>query len=404
MDGNEEYNKNNYERRPLDDVIEAGPPVNPLRFPQPIYHPGRRVARVLVYSDISGEYIEAENVLFRVFGGHDDDSALQKVEIAYWKIPQKKRIKTLLGYIDICHILRRCQDERSSDDDDSSDNDDTSEEEEITFQLTPEVVAVKAHSWELVRKWNGRHAENPLNEISAMQLLGANHPNVLGCHEVLFDGEYMNVVMPYCTSGDLLQLISSHKIKRPKFHGFQENEARYWFKQLLEGISHFQKNGICHRDLSPENIVIDEQTRSLIIDMGMCIRIPFSDPMSNELHKLTDAQHGTKRRLILPQVQCGKLRYMCPEIYCNQEPFDGFAADMWTAGTILLFMLTGTAYKQPFDPYFKCVTRDLPRLLREFKISISPLACHLIQNLLLVDHRMRLTLEEAMEHSWFEET
>ena len=394
-----------YDRRPLDDVLEAGPPANPLNFPPPKYERGRRAERVLVNCPVSDEILEARNVLFLVTGtGRNDEDLLQNVDTAYWKVPDKKRIKIHFGYIEICHVLKRCQDDNSSSDSDSDSDSysDASDEKDITFELTDGIVAVKSHSWNLVRQWHGRHAENPLNEISAMQLLGSNHPNVMGCHEVLFDGEFLNVIMPYCNGGDLLQRMSTHKHINPKANGLSEREARFWFKQLLDGISHFQKNGICHRDLSPENIMIDEQSRSLIIDMGMCLRIPYSDPFSNDPDAVTSAEKGESRRLLSPQQPCGKLRYMCPEIFMNKDPFDGFAVDMWTAGTILLFMLTGTAYKQPFDPFFKCITKDLPRLLREFKIPISPLACHLIQNLLLIDPRMRITLEEALEHPWFD--
>jgi serine/threonine protein kinase len=62
--------------------------------------------------------------------------------------------------------------------------------------------------------------------------------------------------------------------------------------------------------------------------------------------RTTTISRGIIRRLIKPQGQCGKLRYMSPEIFVNREPFDGYAIDMWTCGTILFFMLTGSAYQQ----------------------------------------------------------
>ena len=48
---------------------------------------------------------------------------------------------------------------------------------------------------------------------------------------------------------------------------------------------------ICHRDLSPENFIILEN-RSLVIDFGMCLRIPYS---------------GAGMHLTRPQPRCGKL-------------------------------------------------------------------------------------------------
>ena len=60
--------------------------------------------------------------------------------------------------------------------------------------------------------------------------------------------------------------------------------------------------GVCHRDLSPENIMIDNDN-SLIIDMGMAIQIPYTNP--NTTNEVTDIVNGSEKRLIAPQGACG---------------------------------------------------------------------------------------------------
>merc|ERR1712226_1688672 len=103
-------------------------------------------------------------------------------------------------------------------------------------------------------------------------------------------------------------------------------------------------SGICHRDLSPENVMMDHN-RCLVIDFGMCLRVPYVDPQSGQV---TDISRGTRRRLLTPQGACGKLPYMSPEIYKNRHAFDGELADVWTAGTILFCMLSGNrSYQRP---------------------------------------------------------
>jgi hypothetical protein len=51
--------------------------------------------------------------------------------------------------------------------------------------------------------------------------------------------------------------------------------------------------------------MIDENN-ALIIDMGMAIRVPYTDPTNPT--NVTDITGGTQRRLILPQGTCGKVR------------------------------------------------------------------------------------------------
>lgn len=65
-----------------------------------------------------------------------------------------------------------------------------------------------------------------------------------------------------------------------------------------------QKRGITHRDLSLENILIDENTHCIVIDLGMCLRVPFSSPYGP--NTTCDASFGTLRLPILPQGLCGK--------------------------------------------------------------------------------------------------
>ena len=97
----------NIEPRPLDDVIQAGPPADPEKFPVPLYDRGRR-ARVLVYDPCTGEHHTAHNVLFKDHSTRKTsffevdsakEEALHKVSIAYWKVPDKQPITTIMGHL-----------------------------------------------------------------------------------------------------------------------------------------------------------------------------------------------------------------------------------------------------------------------------------------------------------------
>lgn len=341
--------------------------------------------KVLLYNPDDGKYYEGSNVLFSC----DFEEAVGDETVAYLPVPEKVRISTIMGYLEICYALKRYFPPPDSIE---------GQNQSIIFQRTGEIFAVKAYSWQKTLKFKGKLAEDPMSEIAAMQILGCEHPNVLGCVEVLFDGSFLYAILPYCDSGDLFQRVEFWRKKNPGGKGgLPEVEARYWFVQLLNGLQYLQVHGICHRDLSPENVMINSDSKSLIIDMGMCILIPYTYDYGDEV---TDARNGSIRRLILPQVQCGKKRYMSPEIFLNRDPFDGFAVDIWSAGTILFFMLTGASYQQPFDPFFQYMTSDIQKLMAAIKMDISALALHLVQNMLTINPRERYTLEEVLNHPW----
>jgi len=85
--------------------------------------------------------------------------------------------------------------------------------------------------------------------------------------------------------------------------------------------------GVSYRDSSLENLLVHKD-RILIIDMGMCLRVPI-DNISGWGY------------LFLPQGMCGKWHYMSPEVCKNQLLFDGPAVDLWAVGIILFLMLLG---------------------------------------------------------------
>lgn len=390
-----------HRRRPYDLVVEAGPPADPITFPQPQIFRGRR-GEVCCYNPRTQDHEMAKNVLFRDFSREFEDGDA-RVTHAYWPVPFKKPIRTIMGHVEICMVLTRGTnraDDNNNNFDDSSSSSEGDEDEDIIFELSDEMVAVKVNYSQRMEELRHRHAEDPLKEIAAMQIIGNNHPNVMGCRDVLFDGQSLNVVMPYCGSGDLFQLLQN-SVRDDNQPGMTEPQARYWFRQVIAGLKHIQSVGVCHRDLSPENVMIDG-SGCLIIDMGMALRIPYTDPTNPVA--VTDRSRGTQRRMIRPQGACGKLPYMSPEIYRNKHPFDGEAVDVWTCGTILFCMVTGNrSYQRPHpsDPQFYWMTRGLTQLLGDWNVRLSREGIHLLQNMLQVDPGMRLSLDEIERHPWF---
>jgi serine/threonine protein kinase len=442
------------DRRPWDALVAAGPPADPLEFPPPRFVRGRR-SSVLCYNPQTDSH-NVVTVLHRDYSarernnnrqqqpGRTEDDATYRVQTAYWPIPEKAPIRTIMGHVEIALVLERCKPQRDDDDEvyesddedhvcrakDSAEGEDD-DDDDVVFQITNQYVAIKVNYRDRMEKLRNQHAEDPLKELAAMQLIGDRHPHVLGCMEALFDGENLNVVMRYCNGGDLFQLLQDSREmaaaavaggqgmefnlddsddepdeNTPPSPGLPEGQARYWFRQIMKGVQFLHHTvGICHRDLSPENVMIDHTTGALIIDMGMCLRVPYSAKKSNDVTDITHPSRTTKR-LFRPQGPCGKLPYMSPEIYRDRQPFDGAAADIWTVGTILFCMVTGNrSYQRPHttDAQFYWMSNGLPRLLEDWRVRLSPAGVHLLQNMLQTDPRLRLTIDEVMNHPWLQE-
>jgi serine/threonine protein kinase len=190
--------------------------------------------------------------------------------------------------------------------------------------------------------------------------------------------------------------------------------------------------------MSLENLLVHKDG-ALIIDLGMCLLIPFEDipptttssltasfndmhmnggSVDNNIHQKQQLSFANgaqqlqplisgrqrQRYLIRPQGTCGKWIYMSPEIYQNQQPFDGYAVDMWAAGVILFLMLTG------FPPWERACQTDerfhymtagyLVQMLTEWEIGLSSDAMDLLQRMLFIDPKDRLSLDQVRAHPW----
>ena len=195
-----------------------------------------------------------------------------------------------------------------------------------------------------------------------------------------------NVVMPHFDGGDLFDVMFSPPHNNPS--RMTEAEARPLINDVMEGLKAIHRAGICHHDLSPENILIHEG-RAFIIDFGMAIRVPYTK--------------DGRRCLISPQGSFGKARYMAPEVFANRLAFDAETIDVWSAGTILFCMLTGVnSYTEPHatDVIYRHMVNQLPLLLNLLDVELSRECVHLLRNMLRVNSRLRYSIDEVLKHPW----
>ena len=86
------------------------------------------------------------------------------------------------------------------------------------------------------------------NEIAVMKVV--DHPNIVKLFEFFEDEENFYIITEYCGGGQLFEAIMARKT-------FTENEAANIMQQLLSAIAHCHQRKIVHRDVKPENLLLD---------------------------------------------------------------------------------------------------------------------------------------------------
>ncbi|XP_075087490.1 serine/threonine-protein kinase SAPK3-like [Nicotiana tabacum] len=112
----------------------------------------------------------------------------------------------------------------------------------VKDKKTKELVAVK-----YIERGN-KIDKNGQREIINHRSL--KHPNIVRFKEVLLTPTHLAIVMEYAAGGELFAKICSAG-------RFSEDEARFFFQQLISGVSYCHSMEICHRDLKLENTLLD---------------------------------------------------------------------------------------------------------------------------------------------------
>ncbi|KAI9794873.1 MAG: Serine/threonine-protein kinase [Peltula sp. TS41687] len=221
---------------------------------------------------------------------------------------------------------------------------------------TRSLVAVKSVH---LHKLNKKLKENLYSEIHILK--GLHHPHIVAlidCHET---NAHINLVMEFCQLGDLSYFIkkrdrlASHpstadmirKYPSQSGGGLHEVIVRHFLQQLTSALEFLRARNFIHRDVKPQNLLLNPSPMYLAKDQDETIFSASQDsftPVAGvaSLPMLKIADFGFARSLpstSLAETLCGSPLYMAPEIL-RYEKYDA-KADLWSVGTVLYEMVVG---------------------------------------------------------------
>jgi serine/threonine protein kinase/Tfp pilus assembly protein PilF len=149
-------------------------------------------------------------------------------------------------------------------------------------------------------------------EQEAQVAAALNHPNIVTVYEIGEHDEQVFMAMEYVDGQTLKEKIA--------FHPLPLTEVLEITEKICEGLGAAHKAGIIHRDIKPQNILVDKNNHIKILDFGLA-KLKGVSPLTKEASTL------------------GTVNYMSPEQAKGKEVDQ--RTDIWSLGVVLYEMLTG---------------------------------------------------------------
>eukprot|EP00420_Gonyaulax_spinifera_P038131 CAMPEP_0197884456 /NCGR_PEP_ID=MMETSP1439-20131203/10898_1 /TAXON_ID=66791 /ORGANISM="Gonyaulax spinifera, Strain CCMP409" /LENGTH=459 /DNA_ID=CAMNT_0043504189 /DNA_START=47 /DNA_END=1426 /DNA_ORIENTATION=+ len=146
------------------------------------------------------------------------------------------------------------------------------------------------------------------------------------------DAENVYMAMEFLQGGDLCTHLE-HKLR------FSKEETAFYMAELLQAIDVVHRAGFVHRDVKPDNVVLDSRGHLKLLDFGLCKADPGATVEQEAEAKpaASGKLPSTRRQRLKSQV--GTPQYMSPEAYRGAM---GPAGDLWALGIMAFECLYGS--------------------------------------------------------------
>jgi len=251
------------------------------------------------------------------------------------------------------------------------------------------------------------HARAERDLMAANKYMYKDNPWVVDLVYSFTDEKYLYLIMSYVPGGDLMTLLIRHGV-------LAEDQARFYIAEIIMAVDSVHKLHYIHRDVKPDNLLIDRNGHLKLSDFGLCLdtkstgRGMLHNPAA--ARPLTSTPPPISKNLLASWRQArrdmahstvGTPDYIAPEALLQRGYHEG--SDWWSVGVILYEMLYGYppfCADTPLETYQK-ILRFKTVLSFPFSPNVSRVARDLILKLLCDESERLQDVNAIKSHPFF---